>query len=399
VNNLRRTRKSRVLKNKKKSKLKVLSAVSFTIVLTLSGSLTTNAATIDDLRDLLNQPRTDQKFSAAEQYKIELEYTKIESHNRVAKMFSSVAGIDLDSEVTKTRLELEKEATIKKEVLLTSFSSGLPVESIVVVKSDLSNLQYKLSRLKEKGVELTLEVIENTWDEKYTEMMSIWKEIEGYQNIGDVGIALKSPVRGSFSISSVFGQRISPINGVDSTHNGLDLRGAIGTDVLSTWKGTVSNVYESARGGKTIEIDHGNRLKTRYLHLSETLVVPGQPVSQYDLVGKVGDTGEVTGPHLHLEVIIDGVPVNPVYFFGAYGANALKAYASGNVGETRQDMDAIVTSIKNEPEHSATSEKEDALPLPVKSTYVKTGETVKDGLEIQIVSGHKAPSPSDKLVK
>ena len=66
-----------------------------------------------------------------------------------------------------------------------------------------------------------------------------------------------------------------------------------------------------------VEIDHGNGLRTRYGHMSETFVAEGQGVAAGDSLGRVGSTGRSTGPHLHYEVRVDGEPVDPARFLKA----------------------------------------------------------------------------------
>lgn len=67
--------------------------------------------------------------------------------------------------------------------------------------------------------------------------------------------------------------------------------------------------------GNLIELDHGYQYLTRYAHLSEILVRPGQTVHRGDMIGRVGNTGKSTGPHLHYEVRLNGVPQNPVHYY------------------------------------------------------------------------------------
>lgn len=117
------------------------------------------------------------------------------------------------------------------------------------------------------------------------------------------------PKRG---ITSGFGKRSAPVAGASTNHRGLDIAAAIGTPVRATASGVVSQVAFQKKGaGKWIEIDHGGGTKTRYMHLSDQDVVPGQIVEAGDVIGKSGNTGRSSGPHLHYEVWRNGTPVDP----------------------------------------------------------------------------------------
>lgn len=118
-----------------------------------------------------------------------------------------------------------------------------------------------------------------------------------------------NPCPGASYVSSNFGKRTSPTAGASTNHNGIDLAAATGTDVYAADGGTVVHAYDYNTGprGKYIDIDHGNGIYTRYQHLNEVLVQVGQKVDQGQLIGKVGNTGVGTGPHLHFEVLVGGL--------------------------------------------------------------------------------------------
>ena len=112
-------------------------------------------------------------------------------------------------------------------------------------------------------------------------------------------------------VVSLFGRR-SFVNGVErSPHGGVDLRGATGTPVPAAADGTVALVRDAYFSGNTVLIDHGRGVITRYLHLSQALVKPGQKVKKGEIIGKVGATGRVTGPHLDFGVKLAGARVDP----------------------------------------------------------------------------------------
>ena len=125
------------------------------------------------------------------------------------------------------------------------------------------------------------------------------------------------PVAGT--ITSQFGYRVDPITGAVSSHTGTDIACAEGTPILAAADGTVTvaNGLDSWGGsyGYYIQIDHGGGLETLYAHCSSICVTTGQQVQAGQVIGYVGQTGRVTGSHLHLEVRINGNRADGMSFF------------------------------------------------------------------------------------
>ncbi len=117
------------------------------------------------------------------------------------------------------------------------------------------------------------------------------------------------PVRGW--ITSSFGRRTSPFTGRLQMHEGLDIAARPGTPVKATADGVVIYSGWKSDFGKLVTVDHGYGYRTRYGHLSKIYVKNGQRIKRGDTVGSVGSTGRSTGPHLHYEVKVRGLPVNP----------------------------------------------------------------------------------------
>lgn len=115
-------------------------------------------------------------------------------------------------------------------------------------------------------------------------------------------------------ISSGYGERVDPISGQLSWHAGVDFAGQRGADVLSVAAGVVVFAGTREGYGRTIEIDHGGGYVTRYGHHEKLLVGVGDLVEKGQVIGRMGSTGRSTGPHLHLEVLKDGDPVDPARY-------------------------------------------------------------------------------------
>ncbi len=111
--------------------------------------------------------------------------------------------------------------------------------------------------------------------------------------------------------TSRFGNRTSPFTGRQEFHKGLDIANRKGTAVLATAEGVVTFVGTKGPLGNVVVIDHGHGMITRYAHLSQSLKQRGEAVKRGDIIGQMGSSGRTTGPHLHYEVHLNGVPVNP----------------------------------------------------------------------------------------
>ena len=119
--------------------------------------------------------------------------------------------------------------------------------------------------------------------------------------------------------SSNYGYRIDPFSGEHAFHEGIDFPAETGTPILAAASGQVVTADAHPQYGKMIEIDHGNGLVSRYAHTSQMLVKVGDLVVRGQKVGTVGSTGRSTGPHLHFEVRLNGIPQNPARFLQSSG--------------------------------------------------------------------------------
>lgn len=116
------------------------------------------------------------------------------------------------------------------------------------------------------------------------------------------------------AVGSGFGFRIDPFNGRTALHTGLDFAAPVGTPIRAAAGGRVIEAQHDGAYGLALKIDHGQGLVTRYAHSSEILVRPGELVRRGQTVARVGSTGRSTGPHLHFEVLLEGVQQDPARF-------------------------------------------------------------------------------------
>ena len=131
-------------------------------------------------------------------------------------------------------------------------------------------------------------------------------------------------------VGSSFGQREDPINGEGAFHSGIDIDAPYGSPVRAAADGEVTGASMGAGYGRQIVLNHGHDVLTVYGHLSAMAVLPGQHVTRGQVIGYVGQSGRATGPHLHYEVRVHNVPVNPhKYLRNTYEQVALDGTAGG----------------------------------------------------------------------
>lgn len=136
--------------------------------------------------------------------------------------------------------------------------------------------------------------------------------VSRYTPMQEWSLPLLRPVAGS--ISSQFGLRRVYNGATKSTHRGLDMRSPMGTPVPAVADGEVVLADGLYYSGNAVYIDHGLGVVTSYMHMSELLVQAGQKVKRGEIIGKVGSTGQSTGPHLHLGLMVLATAVDPVPF-------------------------------------------------------------------------------------
>ncbi|MFZ1387577.1 MAG: M23 family metallopeptidase [Thiolinea sp.] len=151
--------------------------------------------------------------------------------------------------------------------------------------------------------------------EQQRAMLESLYQLLAVQALDEVVVPSSRPVRLGY-ISSPFGLRRDPFNGGARMHKGLDYAGPRGTDVYAVGGGVVSFVGSKGGYGNVVEVDHGNGLLSRYAHLDQTLVDIGKIIQKSDRLALLGNTGRSTGPHLHLEILQNGVAIDPQTYLG-----------------------------------------------------------------------------------
>lgn len=135
------------------------------------------------------------------------------------------------------------------------------------------------------------------------------KQVSNISSVNSMQIPVSGPV------TSEFGYRIHPISHKQSFHTGIDIGADQGEDILSALSGTVTEaVHDDAGYGNYLVITHSDGVETMYAHCSKLLLDVGDTVEKGDVIAKVGSTGISTGPHLHFEIRVNSVRLNPRWY-------------------------------------------------------------------------------------
>jgi murein DD-endopeptidase MepM/ murein hydrolase activator NlpD len=180
-----------------------------------------------------------------------------------------------------------------------------------ILSTDLIS-SLKLSTDVKSSIEAIDKVL-NRFEFEKNEFKFLERKISENQNFFE-SIPCLIPTEGDYTLDG-FGMRLHPILKIVRMHEGIDILNQPGTPVYAPGNGKVSYVGRKAGLGITLEIDHGFGYKTVYGHLQKTLVQEGQIVKRGDKIALSGNTGLSSGPHLHYEVHLNGVPQDPINYF------------------------------------------------------------------------------------
>ena len=164
-------------------------------------------------------------------------------------------------------------------------------------------------------LENTLQELENATGAR-TDLMTVLESRLFERKIKKMMIPTQAPVPNA-NLGSIFGWRIDPITGRSALHTGLDFPATTGTPIFAAAGGVVVTQELQSEYGNMLEVDHGNDLISRYAHTSKVYVKKGDLIKRGQKIAEVGTTGRSTGPHLHFEVLVQGIPQDPQKFLNA----------------------------------------------------------------------------------
>ncbi len=225
--------------------------------------------------------------------------TRITFNNKKTTIFNydqswyALAGIPLKAKAGAYRFEI-KQQDGSMDIRTVDVTAKKYKEQRLIIKNKrkVNPNKQDLERIAKERIRKR--AAKNHWSEIHPDVGFIW------------------PVTGR--ISSIFGLRRFFNEQERNPHSGLDIAAPEGTDIRATADGTVIEAGDFFFSGNMVYVDHGQGLISLYAHLSRIDVKPGDVLRRGDILGAVGQTGRVTGAHLHFAVLINGVLVDPLYF-------------------------------------------------------------------------------------
>ena len=253
-------------------------------------------------------------------FNIKITFSKQEIENKIAKQSDEILHQRTQiqkfaDEINSLKSSLVKLSTFEQKIrIIANIEKSSEQDSLFGVGGSIPEDLNSQLPLTEKHNSLLREMHEQTREltlasanqEKVFE--SLYEGLKSQRNLLSSTPSIR-PTEGW--LSSGFGYRISPFTGLREFHKGLDISGHKGTEIIATADVIVTFVGRNGSYGKMIKIDHGHGMVTRFGHIQKALKKRGEAVKRGDVIALMGNTGRSTGPHLHYEVFLNGLPVNP----------------------------------------------------------------------------------------
>jgi len=238
------------------------------------------------------------------------------SYVRMLVKVGSYNELRAESEDLKSRYSHLEQVARERDMQVASLGSlASEVSSLYGLKSDPMLIQAVSDKVEDPQVSSSIDRLYTLKTAALTGATSVGISLGLTRNVTTADWLRANtapnlwPVAGP--VTGAFGERIDPFNGEGAFHSGVDIGAVYGQPVIAPADGVVEFADFMGGYGRAIILDHGHTITTRYGHLKGFAVFPGQHVHRGDTIGYVGDSGRSTGPHLHYEVRINDVPVNP----------------------------------------------------------------------------------------
>ncbi len=210
----------------------------------------------------------------------------------------------MESEIKALNILIDSLA--KRDTVLNYFSGLMPIDNFIneMIKEKVSEGEKIDNKLSADLDKLLAKV-----EQQYASNQAIVDYLNKKERLKDL-IPSIPPVNGWFMRG--FGYAPDPFTGTMRMHEGIDIAAPIGTPIFATADGIVKKIQNKKDFGIMIEISHSEGFETIYAHCQNSEVRQGQAIKRGDIIAYVGTSGKTTGPHLHYEIRIGGVPVNPL---------------------------------------------------------------------------------------
>ncbi|WP_378956897.1 M23 family metallopeptidase [Pelosinus sp. sgz500959] len=249
-----------------------------------------------------------QTINTANADKIELEMLRQTNGvqvKQIQELAQATAILQKDMERLNS-LDVELRRIVNNEETIATSRAGLVRPSVNYSNQDKEQVQMEINQINNmiNNLQIAVKAREESLVELKEELLAKQARLASRPSIW--------PTRGE--VTSRFGSRNSP-GGIGSNfHPGIDIANDIGTQIIATADGIVTESGWSSGYGETVEINHGNGITTLYGHNSRLVVHTGERVKKGQLIAYLGNTGYTTGPHLHYEIRVNGTAVNPASF-------------------------------------------------------------------------------------
>jgi murein DD-endopeptidase MepM/ murein hydrolase activator NlpD len=241
-------------------------------------------------------------------------FAHLKKENKQQKVQLIVLTQKID-QISKKLIQLKKfDQKLKTMVNMETGDENIQILGIGGSDPALLNPDYTIEKAHQKLIRLMHRSLDNLEAEisiQTNEKAELYKFLEEQKSMLAHTPSIW-PTKGW--LSSRFGYRLSPFTNQREFHKGLDISTRKKAPIVAPADGIVSSIRWDHGYGKIISINHDYGLKTKYAHLDKVLVKKGQYVKRGQTIALVGDTGRTTGPHLHYEVHLNGVPVNPLRY-------------------------------------------------------------------------------------
>ncbi len=267
------------------------------------------------LSEVLNKAEYVQRISEYDRQKLE-DYAK--ARQTVADLKARLEQEQADLGAARSAGQERREAVAQLEEEKKNELAGYSAR-ISEANAQITEMDEKIKGIRAaiQAEENNIAAIERRMREQEAEAKRL-AEARGEKyvpkSIGNISFTWPCPA--SHRITSGFGKREAPLKGASTTHKGIDIGAPTGEKVIAAASGSVVIATYSSSAGNYIMLSHGGGVYTVYMHLSKMNVSVGDEVSKGSTIGKVGSTGNSTGPHLHFGIRVDGSYVDPSVYVG-----------------------------------------------------------------------------------
>lgn len=288
------------------------------------------AATVDDLREIIGEQRLTEDTLISEVKAIIYKFRQTQYRNELIRLLKEKGNYEYED--TFYSLMRQKDESLAN--LEAAFTSNKPVNMIITSLGEVYSVLADLGALKKPNTYILDEFDEGEQAAAYEYAQSILSCIGDNFIIGTVGEGLKPPTYNNFHLNKAYGKYAEVLDKIEYKENdGIELKVYSNeTAIVSQFNGVVKDIQKKKKG-YSITISHGPALLTTYSYFKKVLVKEGDKVKQYDAIGHAAtDT-------IHFKVILNTIPINPLFLYGGAGERAYSKWAAENPGMAIDTID------------------------------------------------------------